>query len=324
MSLLTEIEKAATTSTEPLPDLLRRCKVLAARLKHAEFATWVSHELNGYADGIDLPPYRIVRTPVSLGTFVGSFGRQMKNVPLPIMNLPQNVQDVLTKTHFRDGVASLHEAARNTTEGLGRQWSPDLATIFGDRFFEDFRLMSAHVVLTPGTIAGILDTVRTRVLDFVLAIQAEDPDAGESRPSAEPPIPPKHLKQIFYNTIIGGNANIGTSGEAMIENSTATGTITLDGARRAELSDAVARARKDVDKLPKAKRARVVRTLDAVEKATKSKPKAAASLTPKTVTAWANALTAAVTAATVAAPDLQSLQQLLTDILASAGSVVGP
>ncbi len=76
MSLLTDIERAATTSTEPLADLLRRCKVLAARLRHAEFADWASHELNGYEKNATLPSYRVVATPNSIGTLLGPMGSQ--------------------------------------------------------------------------------------------------------------------------------------------------------------------------------------------------------------------------------------------------------
>src|SRR5688572_5636706 len=71
MGLLSEIEAAATTSVEPLADLLRRCKGLAARLKNTELATWVSRELSGYGDDDPVPTYRIVLTPHSKGEFVG-------------------------------------------------------------------------------------------------------------------------------------------------------------------------------------------------------------------------------------------------------------
>jgi hypothetical protein len=73
MTLLREIEAAATTSKEPLADLLRRCKVLAARLKHAELGQWADRELNGYPDNQNVPRYRIVSTPISKGTLVGTW-----------------------------------------------------------------------------------------------------------------------------------------------------------------------------------------------------------------------------------------------------------
>lgn len=58
MGLLRDIQDAAADSKASLPDLLRKRKLLAARLKHAELDTWVSHELNGYPNDDMLPSYR--------------------------------------------------------------------------------------------------------------------------------------------------------------------------------------------------------------------------------------------------------------------------
>ena len=41
MSLLRDIQAVAIDSTVPLTTLLRKCKVLAARLSNAEFKQWV-------------------------------------------------------------------------------------------------------------------------------------------------------------------------------------------------------------------------------------------------------------------------------------------
>jgi len=48
VSLLREIQEAAIDSRVELTTLLRKCKVLAARLGNVEFKEWVEQELNGY------------------------------------------------------------------------------------------------------------------------------------------------------------------------------------------------------------------------------------------------------------------------------------
>ncbi|WP_411860517.1 AbiTii domain-containing protein [Klebsiella aerogenes] len=50
MSLLREIQQAATDPSFDLPSLLRKCKILASRLGSPEFKQWVNFELNGYPD----------------------------------------------------------------------------------------------------------------------------------------------------------------------------------------------------------------------------------------------------------------------------------
>jgi len=69
----------------------------------------------------------------------------------------------------------------------------------------------------------------------------KNPDAGEAAPNAAvPPIQPQQVNNIFHSTIIGGQANIGTTGTASIENSHATTTLTLDGKGKGELDALVA------------------------------------------------------------------------------------
>lgn len=58
MTLLADIQAAAVDQTHSLSDLLRKCQILAFRLRHEPFKTWVSHELNGYPNDATLPPYR--------------------------------------------------------------------------------------------------------------------------------------------------------------------------------------------------------------------------------------------------------------------------
>ncbi len=47
MSLLTEIQAAATDPSHSTADLLRKCQILAFRLRHEPFKQWVGHELSG-------------------------------------------------------------------------------------------------------------------------------------------------------------------------------------------------------------------------------------------------------------------------------------
>src|SRR6202044_2338790 len=97
--------------------------------------------------------------------------------------------------------------------------------------FQGMTLLSLHQHLAAPELAAILDSVRNRILDFVLAIQAEQPNAGEAALNApQPPIPLQTLTQVFHTTIVGGQANLGNMGPASIGDgnvatgSTSTGT----------------------------------------------------------------------------------------------------
>lgn len=64
VSLIHDIQAEAIDATSSVTALLRKCKLLAARLDHAELAQWVGYELGGYPNGAALPPYRLA-TPMS-------------------------------------------------------------------------------------------------------------------------------------------------------------------------------------------------------------------------------------------------------------------
>lgn len=71
MTLLREIQAAATEADVPLPTVLRKCKVLASRLRHEPLKEWTDRELNGYPSLNALPDYRQSIPVVVLATSPG-------------------------------------------------------------------------------------------------------------------------------------------------------------------------------------------------------------------------------------------------------------
>jgi hypothetical protein len=57
-----------------------------------------------------------------------------------------------------------------------------------------------------------LDEVRTKVLTFVLEIEAAAPAAGEAKPG-QPPLPTEQVTQIFNTTIYGDVSNLAAGGD---------------------------------------------------------------------------------------------------------------
>jgi len=218
MSLLSEIEAATVDSKTSLADVLRKCKVLAARLKHQELALWVGHELNGYPFETELPTYRSLNIDYSVGHFSGPFGSGLKNAPIPTSGLPDEIREMVTRQELRQSIGEIHELAANART-LHWKWTPDLISHVAHHhqiYTGGVVLMDAWVPIPAAVLKGVLDTVRTRILDFVLAIQTENPDAGDVALNAPPPIPIQTLNQHFNMTIIGGQANLGNVGPSSI------------------------------------------------------------------------------------------------------------
>lgn len=197
MSLLREIQDAAIDSKIELSTLLRKCKVLAARLGNAEFKEWVEQELNGYKSD-HVPVYRKLHHVNSKGYFLGSFGSGLKNAPIPLTSIPKNFRTGLDVCYLNQPVAEL--------ESL---WNPDLVKYAAQEIYEDMNCVQAWKVISKESLIATLDAVRNKILSFVLEIESENPEAGEAAINSNP-VPQEKITQIFNNFISGNVQNLAT------------------------------------------------------------------------------------------------------------------
>lgn len=210
MSLLREIQHGATDNTVPLSDLLRKCMVLAKRLRHQPLAEWAEQELQGYADRESLPPYRRHKTEAK-GTFVGPFDRRISNALIPSAAIEENHRDLLFTAYYTDGVANYEELLRSDSEEMAIQWPANLVLYYQTKLMKYFKLVEAWQPISRGAVREMLDQVRSRILAFALEIEEQNPDAGEAEVKGEPPVAPEKVNQIF-NTYVTGGTNIVASG----------------------------------------------------------------------------------------------------------------
>jgi hypothetical protein len=202
MTLLREIQNAAIDNSVPLTTLLRKCKVLAARLGNEELKAWIDSELNGYESRESLPSYRVLRVN-SKGHFSGPFQSGLRNADIPMTCLPENMRESLSHSYLMSPVAGLEVLVANPEGTLTEPWNPDIVAHFGGDIYENMNCMQAWKVIPKPAVVAALDTIRTRILNFVLEIETEAPEAGEAPPNTIP-VPLERVTQIF-NTYISGN-----------------------------------------------------------------------------------------------------------------------
>ena len=211
MSLLTEIQAAATDPAHSTADLLRKCQILAFRLGHAPFKEWVSHELNGYPDEATLPAYRgPFQGDIKADTH-GAFGSEVRNVQVPDYSIPAEVRDVAKEMSFYQGVGVLtsivEDAQRTGQTVIATQFPVGVAVL--TRVVVDQQTVRMWKELPVAVVAGILDAVRSKGLECTLEIEVENPEAGEATPGGAPPVPLARADNIFNTTIYGGNVAVG-------------------------------------------------------------------------------------------------------------------
>ncbi len=211
MSLLREIQEGAT-GTEPLASLLRKAKVLAARLDHQPLRDWVDWELNGYPSFDELPPYRQGGEVPVLGDFGGPFGSGQRNRPLPSWAIKdKDMRKALFEWHFTQGVAAYEDMLTRDQIAFEIPWPSNVVAMYQHEFLDGLVLATARRVISAPEIRQVLDAIRTRLLDLALEIERENPDAGEA-PVGQPAIPEERVSQVFNTTIYGGTNNVVTAG----------------------------------------------------------------------------------------------------------------
>jgi hypothetical protein len=215
MSLLQDIQNECTEKDASVSRLLRLCLRLAAALKNEPLKTWVTHELNGYPDNAPLPSYRVF--PVSSsGYFTGPFGSSA-TLQISVSVLPKESQDGYRFARLNQPIAQYESLIQGENSSVGQfqiPWPIWLAVKYASKMTRDMQCIQAWQNLPAPGIFGLIDTIKTRVLQMAIEIEANDPNAGEVL-SIPPNIKDSTVNQIINNTIIGSqiqNVAVGLGG----------------------------------------------------------------------------------------------------------------
>lgn len=212
MTSLQNLIAAASDDDVPVAVLLRKLKVVAARLGTVSLEEWVHYELQGYPADAELPAYRAERESRVLGEF-GAFGSQARNIPIPRAAFPERMHH-LFRIRFAEPIAVI-ERLSEARETLEVPWPANMigytnwlmeqgeVTLLGP----ELGLQQARQVFPPATMTAVVDAVRIRVLDVALALEAVAPRAGEVAPPSED----RERAQHVVMNIIGGNVAVASS-----------------------------------------------------------------------------------------------------------------
>ena len=210
MSLLDEIRNDLVDSSASLPNTLRKAKILARELGSPELEEWVDWELVGYPDIDKLPSYRS-RYATNVGIFSGPFGSMVKMPSIPTVDLPTQLKDFAENLRFKQGVGELEGLLSLESDSFQNQWPQEYVMLASNtiKMTGGMKLVAVHTPFTVSIVAGILDNVKTKLLDFVMDLQANDVSpAGLGKY----PMQPELVRNIFQTNIYGSHTVI-ASGE---------------------------------------------------------------------------------------------------------------
>jgi hypothetical protein len=159
-SLVEQLQAEALDSTVPVEDLLRKAKVVAAKLDLKAFGEWIKRELNGYYEnGDDIPKYRVVQGRLhALNSMrgwvpVGSIGKE---------------DEATRRQRITQAVSEISDLLKRSDSELTMSYG-SRAISWGGAFTEH---VPVQLHVDRAAFAQILDAVRNTILDWSLKLEA--------------------------------------------------------------------------------------------------------------------------------------------------------
>jgi len=178
-SLIEDIKNDVLDHSIPLASALRKALVLAKKLKSEELERWVKAELEGYGQE-KLPDYRVYAAHARCTVTNGVRTNQNFPIPGPLGN--DQIERIVRTIHFRQSIAALSEicsAGSGKTDSMKFMLPEIVKTYITDNSNNDYQCIDAWQVVTVPALAGIIDMVRTRLLEFALKLEESYPDVQD-------------------------------------------------------------------------------------------------------------------------------------------------
>ncbi|MCI0428149.1 MAG: hypothetical protein L0Z46_09060 [Nitrospiraceae bacterium] len=208
MTLLEDIQNSAIDGKSDLGMLLRKCRLLAARLGSQPLEDWLVWESNGYPDSIQVPEYRVWSLQLK-GHFSGSFGSVLRNAPIPTVMIPEEARKSYDRYECRLSIANVQDTiASMKNRGMVQVSTQDLAVALGTKVYQNMNCVQAWAEFSAVHFVELVNTVRNRILDFSLALWKQEPLAGETGSSPTHGVGASIVNQTFYTAVYGGSANL--------------------------------------------------------------------------------------------------------------------
>lgn len=199
-NLLDEIIRDLTSETISLSAILRKVLVLASRIDDLSLRDWTLNELNGYKDSEQLPDYRIVSGEMKI-----DYIQLTPYHTIKVRNKTYPAPTEFCEMEILSGVRTLQEMVDSGGGSVRQDFLDDVRELLIKGFAEQEGFTVSKVSKsTPITaIADILNKIQTRLFNFILEIQKQGLDTGESLSQAKQEQVFNLVNQIMLESNLG-------------------------------------------------------------------------------------------------------------------------
>jgi hypothetical protein len=164
-SLVLELQRLAQLTETGMTELLRRAKVVSAKLDLEDALSWIEHESGGYPPGAELPPYRLVPSELRVRNPFHGWQPVRWDGANPLQEHFAEAKILLPIVEIEALLAG-----SGALQSAITQEECDLLVELGNC---DFNQLPAARFYGRGSFVGILEGVRARILDWSLALEKQ-------------------------------------------------------------------------------------------------------------------------------------------------------
>lgn len=163
--IVLQLQELAADGNTPIPELLRKALLISTKLGLHDFRQWVLNELNGYDDTEDLPSYRLIHGDLRVHNPYRGY--------IPFLIEDSEISKMVRQVYVMQSVDSLsHVLVEARGQTVTFPFPPEAEAVLM-RMQDSFSAMRPTRIVACNQIAGILEQIRTRLLDWALQLEAE-------------------------------------------------------------------------------------------------------------------------------------------------------
>lgn len=205
--------QSACIGHRSITDVLRMAMMIAVKLDLPEERKWIESELNGYQSGLGLPPYRVVKGTVkALNPYHGL---------VPARFVDPEFEEMINDVFVGDSVAHLIQLTRDEGGEITYRFPSNIEGHLVKQ--QGIVAMQPYKVVGQSQVAGILGSIRNRVLDWALELEKNGVTGENMTFSAEEKEKAAQNIHITNNNVQGNmQGTVGQSGGTINQVNTMT------------------------------------------------------------------------------------------------------
>jgi hypothetical protein len=186
-NLLAEVQRDALNAQAPLADTLRKLVALGGEVGSTELREWAGLELRGYL-GVEVPEYRKPGAILQVDAIVGNM--QITGQQISARELPESAQKLGEAVQLPHPVAEIEAMLDRASTDSGSikltiPMAQEVALLWNHESEDAFQhVNSIYFSVSAPALSGVLDRVRTTLVELVAEMRAGMPASAEA-PSRE-------------------------------------------------------------------------------------------------------------------------------------------